>query len=534
VKAQSSSTHPLQQRKAKIVDMKDVKAPLPVSSEPMHANNATARDAEFIYAVTNSKNGIPDLESYLPKIDDLNARHPDQGTALQAAVSENLTEKAQWLLEKGAHPDMEGGAAGTALKRAVANGNRAIIHLLFDFGANPNIEEGSDKGGSALEIAQPAIFDLLLSRGASPDTPQVMYTAITSHKLWMVEKLLAAGAEIEMRWHMYPYSPLNEAVHSGDQGILNFLLAQGADPNAAATGPGPNPSTFTPLKSAIYSNRFEQLRILLEHGADPYIGGFFQTAAGLGRTKTIKCLVEEIGMDTNNLDDVCKRTALIGATEHGRDETVRYLLSRKADIHIRAATGRTALQAGVEKMHSGCVRLLLDAGANAKDEGMLQDAVATGSLTNVKLLVSAGADVNAKSRKTGTPLEEAAKIGRTDMIEYLVSHGADVNGGKQSEKSPLWHAIEYQHDSSVKMLLGFGASTTGEDFLHCAARGGSIAVLQEILASGVDINLRDSKGRTAVEEAREKGFQDVVNFLRIHGAVVDKTDLDEKIAWRKG
>ena len=120
------------------------------------------------------------------------------------------------------------------------------------------------------------------------------------------------------------------------------------------------------------------------------------------------------------------------------------------------------------------------------------------------------------------------------MIEYLVSHGADVNGGKQSKKPPLWHAIEHQHDSSVKMLLGFGASTTGEDFLHCAARGGSIAVLQEILASGVDINLRDSKGRTAVEEAREKGFQDVVNFLRIHGAVVDKQISTRRLRGEKG
>jgi ankyrin repeat protein len=509
--SQSSSTYPVLRPKVNLAgDRKDVKAPLPTFSKPVHAPKATLGDAEFIRAVWDG-NGIPALERFSLSIDNVDARDAEIGTALQVAVSGQRIDVVQWLLEKGVNPNMEGGTRGTALKRAVETGNRAIVNLLLDYGANPNIEERNFYYGCALELAltRPALFDLLLSRGANPDSPGVLSTAIKSRRPWAVEKLLAAGADVEATWNAQYYSPLNDAVWSGDQAILRLLLAYGADPNARPDGH----TSFTPLTVALLVDRFDQIPILIQYGANPY-DGLLQQVARRGSTNTLKFLVEHIGVDINNQFPPDGYTALMEAARSGREDTLKYLLSHQADVNIRTQGGFSALNTAVDLMHAGCVRLLLEAGANTGEDRLLERAVSVGSFTIIKLLVDAGADVNARSTISGrTPLESAAQEGKADMITYLVSQGADVNGGKSTSKTPLMHAIDYQHSSSVKMLLRLGASTSGADFLSHAASSGSIAVLQELLASGMDSNMRDSKGRTAVEVAREKGYKDVVDFL---------------------
>ena len=45
----------------------------------------------------------------------------------------------------------------------------------------------------------------------------------------------------------------------------------------------------------------------------------------------------------------------------------------------------------------------------------------------VKILVEAGADVNAKNEADFTALHGAAFKGLNEIIEYLVAHGADIN-----------------------------------------------------------------------------------------------------------
>jgi ankyrin repeat protein len=234
-------------------------------------------------------------------------------------------------------------------------------------------------------------------------------------------------------------------------------------------------------------------------------------------------LIKEFAIDVNNQNLLCGNTALLETANYGREEIVKYLLSRQADVNIRSKVSRSPLQEAVSKGHSYCVRLLLEAGANARKEGLLLDTMLNDNYTNIKLLINGGVDVNARFSTKGILLKQALIGGRADIISYLVSQGANINRCKGSEKALLIHAIEYQQPFSVKSLLKHGVSTNGEEFLHYAARNGSTAVLQELLAIGMDINMRDSKGRTAVEEARAKGHEDVVAFLLSQGAATDTT-----------
>lgn len=47
-------------------------------------------------------------------------------------------------------------------------------------------------------------------------------------------------------------------------------------------------------------------------------------------------------------------------------------------------------------------------------------------LNIAKILLRAGANVNATSRSGATPLHRAAYIGNSDMCKLLMAHGADV------------------------------------------------------------------------------------------------------------
>ena len=65
-------------------------------------------------------------------------------------------------------------------------------------------------------------------------------------------------------------------------------------------------------------------------------------------------------------------TVLISAANRGRADLVRLLLSNGAEVNARSASGWTALMRACNGGRVDCVRLLLDAGADpsiANDEG---------------------------------------------------------------------------------------------------------------------------------------------------------------------
>src|SRR5262245_2263064 len=104
------------------------------------------------------------------------------------------------------------------------------------------------------------------------------------------------------------------------------------------------------------------------------------------------------------------RTPLMLAAGRGRLDLVRLLLAAGADVHALDVWGFSALASaclgGKTAAYEGVVRELLAAGAKP-DALALANAASSGSLAMVRMLVAAGADVNAVSR-FGTALHQAA------------------------------------------------------------------------------------------------------------------------------
>ena len=91
----------------------------------------------------------------------------------------------------------------------------------------------------------------------------------------------------------------------------------------------------------------------------------------------------------------------------------------------------------------------------------LHDAVHT-TLDEVKRLVEAGADVNARDAHQATPLIWAVGPGRTNLaiLQYLVDHGADVNTKNAWDTTPLQLAAINGDAPAVERLIELGADET--------------------------------------------------------------------------
>ena len=63
----------------------------------------------------------------------------------------------------------------------------------------------------------------------------------------------------------------------------------------------------------------------------------------------------------------------------------------------------------------------------------LHRASKLGNLTNVKILISIGAQISAKDKNKLSPLRKAVDNGHLEIVEYLIDHGANVNDDDEDD-----------------------------------------------------------------------------------------------------
>lgn len=115
--------------------------------------------------------------------------------------------------------------------------------------------------------------------------------------------------------------------------------------------------------------------------------------------------------------------------------------------------------------YEGIFKLLIGAGAdvNAKDldgETVQMKAMEEQNIMAVELLVNAGADVNAKDSLGQTVLMRAVQVIRytsdTDMIELLIKLGADPSVKDKEGFSALVCALSKGNEKVVDILINEG------------------------------------------------------------------------------
>ena len=137
----------------------------------------------------------------------------------------------------------------------------------------------------------------------------------------------------------------------------------------------------------------------------------------------------------------------------------------------------------------------------------------------VELALNEGVDVNIPGESNRTPLLWASASASGEFIKTLIDLGADVNAQRADEEVvPLYLAVYFNNYMAVDILLKHGADvghlniskTVG---LHGCAEAGSLSVSRLLIDSGCDINLRNSKGQTALYFAVKNKHKFIVKFL---------------------
>lgn len=157
-------------------------------------------------------------------------------------------------------------------------------------------------------------------------------------------------------------------------------------------------------------------------------------------------------------------------------------------------------------------------------QSVLHELIGVNRLDKVKKQLKKGANVNEEDSMGETPLFWAIS---EEAVDLLVASGADITWRNnvcdcsaffkfacQGKHLPL-RALA-RHLSKAGILgdyLDDYATYTQRTALHAAAGNGYAETVRELLSMGVDHSFEDYLGKTALDLARRRGFQEVVEML---------------------
>jgi ankyrin repeat protein len=152
-----------------------------------------------------------------------------------------------------------------------------------------------------------------------------------------------------------------------------------------------------------------------------------------------------------------------------------------------------------------------------------------GNLRMASLLISAGANVEAKEEAGSTALHFAVVGNHLDVIRFLLEKGADLTTRDAEGTSPLDDAVWRGYLDATAILLANGArlneteTETGATPINEAAYLGKRQLVQYLLQFGPNLGIPDKRGYTPLENAIRMGKTDSALLLLEAEAKEQKT-----------
>ena len=343
----------------------------------------------------------------------------------------------------------------------------------------------------AIRLSVSALAVLLFAAPGAPEAAGEdlrLIEALQRRDTEAADALLRDGIDVNVR-RADGATALAWAVHWDDLEIAARLLDAGADPSAA------NELGVTPLMLAATNRSAEMAALLLDAGADA------------------------VSARPNG------ETALMHAARSGAAGVARELVAHGADVNAVTSRGFSPLMFAAAEGHAAVAGVLVETGADlaarteaieSRRRGYRRSAANDGNprrlRDNQALLISQlqqDGDLEPRRPQGGfTPLLYAAMSGDLDTVRILASAGADVNETAADGTTPLIVTLQRGIEEGLWRLPG----------------GRNQHVAAYLLDRGADPNLSEA-GYTALHVASATGQHDAVEALLEHGADANDTQL---------
>lgn len=396
-----------------------------------------------------------------------------------------------------------------------------------------------------------AVAVLLASAGARAAAPGALADAAMHGDVPTLKALLKDGADPNVRGQ-FGTAALHWLVNADNSVAVKLLLQSGADANALTE------RDVSPLSLAITNGNAAMVDMLLKAGANPNqpepTGETLLMVAAQAGNLTVVNLLLQHGAPVDATERSFGQTALMYAARAGHASIVAALLANGAQPNVATKVGAAPAFVRPNSQPGFGFGVGILRGGVPADRGRREPA--PGGLTPLhyaarhnhveaaKLLLKAGAKVNAREANDITPLLMAIGSGNAAVAIFLLENGSDVNATDWYGRTPLWEAVNvrnlYVHNATfrngidrapmfplIQALLKAGANVnartketppfrhhllettgslewvdfTGQTPFLTAALAGDVIVMKLLLASGADPRINTFQGTSALMAA---------------------------------
>jgi ankyrin repeat protein len=242
-----------------------------------------------------------------------------------------------------------------------------------------------------------------------------------------------------------------------------------------------------------------------------------------------KTIVEKDPSQVRTRDNV-GNTPLHVAAIAGSVPMIEWLLSKGADVEAANTEAMTPLFEAIRNGKDEAARVLIEKGA--KTGGALHRAAMNNRTAVMELLITKGADIEARDPRGYTPLTMVTRIsGPFEALELLVKKGANINLPDSLGNTPLDNAIIYANadNRAIDLLLArspeINKAPEGLAYtLSAAARRGHLPLFEYYRERGGEALFADESTRRAImRSAITGGSLAMVKKLQAKGIPLDST-----------
>ncbi|WP_439101254.1 ankyrin repeat domain-containing protein [Congregibacter sp.] len=366
---------------------------------------------------------------------------PQQPASMVWMLAHSSTETFPWPTLAPATVTDTDTLGRSAIVKAVETGDLTLLESLFGATAQ-SIVVPDAAVFTAVDSQSPAILKALLEHGGNPN-------AINSRGT----------------------SALEFAVGRGNRDATRSLVESGADPNASRR-----------------SGMSTALAIAIAKGDDVLAGQLVQAGAAQpqrGQESLTSATPEEIGRFPGwTVADI--------AAWQRQPERLDAILRDQTPIPTPDALGKV-LRLAAQSACEECVRLLLEHNAriDSRDgdgrQALHWAASQAEGVETTRLLLSAGADPNARSNSGGSALMNAAQAALSDTAKLLIAAGADPTVTDKNGRSALLYAVISGSENVIASIMDAGGDpcerdSSGRDALIMALQQQNPTMLAELIS----------------------------------------------------